>query len=498
MAPLVPQLWDLHGAHLLRLRKAEEELIHADAGFEEVLGQDRGLGELAEVVDHGLALGDQVKVVGELLRILHQRVVRPGDARVLKAVGCHFLLPRLHAHLHKGDEDAVLRHLDLRLSHDEPLARLPLIGAADIREVKATLHPHDGLGLLAHRKLLQVVVRLEEHVADACACQPRRLEALGLHRLHRVHGLLGGVDRVKGEARLRALLEADLECQGQVLQVHRSCRVRRGRKAKRIRAVLELQAAEPAAHGVALQLPCRAHVPGDHLRPPTNLILRAALRLHGACLGLAVLRLLAEVLLDHLRHAVRMHEALVLLAACVGKVSHGQAAVAAEDDLLLLGVLGDIKVPCRHLAQVPRAALLRAGRCELGTRIARGLRESADRREFLLERCGGVVREGPRARSAKIAWVEPHLRLALGELHAYCDKLAAASVLHHLAVEKAASLQADLIADVEAREGRVLAEASGVGKGRLKLHRLHGCHVQLSFRGACTHRRDGELHCSHA
>mmetsp|Transcript_73440 Transcript_73440/g.195136 ORF Transcript_73440/g.195136 Transcript_73440/m.195136 type:complete len:335 (+) Transcript_73440:1530-2534(+) len=332
MAPLVPQLWDLHGAHLLRLRKAEEELIHADAGFEEVLGQDRGLGELAEVVDHGLALGDQVKVVGELLRILHQRVVRPGDARVLKAVGCHFLLPRLHAHLHKGDEDAVLRHLDLRLSHDEPLARLPLIGAADIREVKATLHPHDGLGLLAHRKLLQVVVRLEHDLADAGALQPLGLETLDLPQVLDVARLAGGrAGQVQREERLAALRCTDTESERKVLEVDRGRRVERGEEAEL--GSLQHQAAHALRDLLALQEARKVHIARDELLLPADVVLGP---LHLLQIGIAALAslLIGLGLAQHdLCLALAMHEGR-LAARCISEVADGEAALGAQLQLL--------------------------------------------------------------------------------------------------------------------------------------------------------------------
>mmetsp|Transcript_28498 Transcript_28498/g.74161 ORF Transcript_28498/g.74161 Transcript_28498/m.74161 type:complete len:404 (-) Transcript_28498:148-1359(-) len=218
-AAVVPQLRDLEAAHG-RGRRAELEprLGELDARLQHELCDDRSLGDLAELVNNALALGDEVEVVREGLGVLHQRVIRPRERGVLQAGRAHQLLPGLDAHLEVGHEHGVLGDVELGLAHDEPLAGAPvLVEALDLGIVEAALHAHDWLLVLAHGQLLQVVVGLEHDLANTGSRQPLGLEALHLHGRLRHELILGGLDGVQGEEGLAARRAADLESDGQVL-----------------------------------------------------------------------------------------------------------------------------------------------------------------------------------------------------------------------------------------------------------------------------------------
>mmetsp|Transcript_43307 Transcript_43307/g.123466 ORF Transcript_43307/g.123466 Transcript_43307/m.123466 type:complete len:353 (-) Transcript_43307:994-2052(-) len=180
---LVPELRDLEAGQALGLRrKVEPGLLKIHLRVQEVLGQHRGLGQLTQVVDYALSLSDQVKILGEGFGILDQWVVSPRQPSVLHAAVSSGLLPRLDTHPDVRRQHTVIRQIDPSLLHHKPLASAPLfVEAFIICKVETTLHADDWLFILAHRELLQVVVRLEEHVPDARASQPLGLETFHLH-----------------------------------------------------------------------------------------------------------------------------------------------------------------------------------------------------------------------------------------------------------------------------------------------------------------------------
>mmetsp|Transcript_107929 Transcript_107929/g.337928 ORF Transcript_107929/g.337928 Transcript_107929/m.337928 type:complete len:207 (+) Transcript_107929:1427-2047(+) len=199
------------------------------------------------MIDHALPLSDQLKVVRERLGISHQRVVGARGLHVLQAVLALDLLPCLHGHSEVGYQCVVLGDLNLRLPDHEPLASIPLLHAALLLgEVEATLHAYDGLLVLPHGELLQVVVRLEEDIAHAGALQPLRLEVLQLHAAARLRPRTGLHQRVQREGGLAALGVAHLEGQGEVLEVHGAGGVHGGQHADRgtLHALLQHQAAQ--------------------------------------------------------------------------------------------------------------------------------------------------------------------------------------------------------------------------------------------------------------
>mmetsp|Transcript_8221 Transcript_8221/g.23499 ORF Transcript_8221/g.23499 Transcript_8221/m.23499 type:complete len:253 (+) Transcript_8221:1506-2264(+) len=229
-ATVVPQLWHLQTAtEVGRAAQVEPRLLELDAGLQQELGDDGRLGHLAQLGDDALPLGDQVEVARECLGVSHQRVVRARQRRVLQAaVWVEDLLAGLNAHLQVRHQHGVLGQLDLRMPHDEPLAGAPLLlEVRRLRVLEAALHADNGLLVLAHGKLLEMIVGLEHHLAHTGASDPLGLESFPLHRCAWVAALSGarGVHGVQREQRLAPLDAANLERQREVLQIHRRRRL---------------------------------------------------------------------------------------------------------------------------------------------------------------------------------------------------------------------------------------------------------------------------------
>mmetsp|Transcript_20182 Transcript_20182/g.63103 ORF Transcript_20182/g.63103 Transcript_20182/m.63103 type:complete len:263 (+) Transcript_20182:371-1159(+) len=262
-------------------------------------------------------------------------MVRPRRADVLQAVLAHQLLPCLNTHPDMWHQDLVLRHLHLGLPHDEPFAGVPLIAPVPVGIVVAALHAHDRLLVLAHGELLQVIVRLEEDLANGRARQPCGLEALQEHRGLRIEGAAFGVHRVQGEERLPALAPADLNRQREVLQIDGRGRVERRGNAHAF-PLLQHQAAHALRRQAALQPACSCCVPRNPRRPPADVVLDT---IHVLPLGLGLLAsllLLARLAQQLLRHALAVEPGLRLALARVPPVARGQPAEGAE--VLLLPV----------------------------------------------------------------------------------------------------------------------------------------------------------------
>mmetsp|Transcript_64593 Transcript_64593/g.172300 ORF Transcript_64593/g.172300 Transcript_64593/m.172300 type:complete len:324 (+) Transcript_64593:1007-1978(+) len=125
---LVPELRDLLGGEwLLRSLKGHPRVVKASLVLHHELGKACRLGELPQVVNGALPLRNEVKVVGEGLGVLDQRVVMPGDWHVFVAIGALADLTGLNAELHTRDHNVVLRHLDLGLLDHKPLSANPLL-----------------------------------------------------------------------------------------------------------------------------------------------------------------------------------------------------------------------------------------------------------------------------------------------------------------------------------------------------------------------------------
>mmetsp|Transcript_66352 Transcript_66352/g.194192 ORF Transcript_66352/g.194192 Transcript_66352/m.194192 type:complete len:281 (+) Transcript_66352:2322-3164(+) len=206
----------------------------------------------------------------------------------------HLLLSSLHAHCHARDQDVTVRHEDLRILHNEPRTSRPeLVHPLRFREVEGALHADDGLLVLAHGQLLQVIVRLEHDLPKAGAHEPLWLEALLLHGAVTVFLAVQGVQR---ELRLPASLQAHLECQREVLQVDACCWLCSLHNAHCARFLVERQAAQAVLGGeIVSQLACRARVPRRSVRSPADAVLLALLLLLGGHLLLPGLLLLVHL-----------------------------------------------------------------------------------------------------------------------------------------------------------------------------------------------------------
>mmetsp|Transcript_43244 Transcript_43244/g.134501 ORF Transcript_43244/g.134501 Transcript_43244/m.134501 type:complete len:244 (+) Transcript_43244:558-1289(+) len=238
--------------------------------------------------DRALPLRDQVEEVRELLGVPEQRVVRSGDQRVLHgAVPAPDLPSRLHAHLHAGDQDVAVRDEHVRPPHHEPLASEPLLVCFLWQgEVGRALHANDWLLVLAHGKLLQVVVSLEHNLANTGAGQPTRLEALNLRELLHPVGFVHGVFiedrslkddvvlRVEGEEGFSAFFPPDLQCQSQILQVDGRCRVSRALDTNGVGLLVIDKAKQPLfRHAHAHQLTCIRNAARNPVRLPADVVL---------------------------------------------------------------------------------------------------------------------------------------------------------------------------------------------------------------------------------
>mmetsp|Transcript_39285 Transcript_39285/g.122263 ORF Transcript_39285/g.122263 Transcript_39285/m.122263 type:complete len:273 (+) Transcript_39285:420-1238(+) len=266
------------------------------------------------MVHHTLALGDEVEEMRKDLGILHERVALLGHRCVheLLLLVCQ-LLPSLHSHLDVGYQDVVLRERHLGVLHHKPLSASPSLLLP--LEVPHVLHAHDRLleHGVPHGQLLQVIVCLEEHLADHGSLQPR-----GAERLHLP--VLVGARGVQGEVRGHARLDADLEGRDQVEQVHRGLGVL-GLQQLQLWRVAALQ--RQAVHGLRggarrprdAALAQEVVVPRHHrLGPPADVVL-------GTVASLLPAVLLPPNLVLRLRgveqvpcHALPMKETLAVLA----------------------------------------------------------------------------------------------------------------------------------------------------------------------------------------
>mmetsp|Transcript_93440 Transcript_93440/g.269084 ORF Transcript_93440/g.269084 Transcript_93440/m.269084 type:complete len:216 (-) Transcript_93440:877-1524(-) len=204
---VVPLLFVERQVHLAEARLvvgSQPALVQMHLVVHEELGHDRSLRHFPQLVNDALPLSNQIEVVGEHLGVLHERVtfVRYwGVDKLLPAV-CD-LLPCLHSHFHMREQHVAIRQVDLRMLDDEPLATSPSLLLP--LEVPAILHANYRLveERVAHGQLLQVVIRLEEHLPHVGAPEPWRSEGLHLPRFV-------GVRRVQREIRGHVRTDAHL------------------------------------------------------------------------------------------------------------------------------------------------------------------------------------------------------------------------------------------------------------------------------------------------
>mmetsp|Transcript_49693 Transcript_49693/g.155494 ORF Transcript_49693/g.155494 Transcript_49693/m.155494 type:complete len:271 (-) Transcript_49693:303-1115(-) len=263
-------------------------------------------------------------------------MVRPRDCCITEAVTLDLLFAGLHTHLHERHEDAVSRHLDLRLAHNKPLARGP-VRPIHVGEVVAALHPNHGLLVLAHGELLQVHVGLEHHLSDARARQPLRLEALHLPlRMELIRRVcLAAKLGVEGEHGIPAAARAHLEGQGQVLQVDCGCRIGGGSDRDGVGGLIQGQAAHAFQRHVATaQLGGRPCIERDHLHLPADPVLLATSLLRFRVLLLTCLLLLLGLLQHELGLALSVHQRPAgIVVQVVGQLPYWQVALRAPAGL---------------------------------------------------------------------------------------------------------------------------------------------------------------------
>mmetsp|Transcript_2479 Transcript_2479/g.6378 ORF Transcript_2479/g.6378 Transcript_2479/m.6378 type:complete len:385 (+) Transcript_2479:703-1857(+) len=231
--------------------------------------------------------------------------------------------------------------MDLRVADDEPLAGVPL-AVVILEVVHAALHADDGLVILAHGELLQVVVGLEEELADARADQPRGLVALHLHPRLLALRLARHADGIQGEEGLVTTLAPHLQSQRQVLEVDGRGRLHGGGHAHCVCLLVQHEAAEAARPQVALHLPREGQATRDALRPPADVVLEAPFLLQNGILVQTLLVFLLALVLEQLRLALAMHEQAS--GARVAELADGQAAVRAEHHLLAVRLASRVEL----------------------------------------------------------------------------------------------------------------------------------------------------------
>mmetsp|Transcript_48941 Transcript_48941/g.111481 ORF Transcript_48941/g.111481 Transcript_48941/m.111481 type:complete len:461 (+) Transcript_48941:1702-3084(+) len=377
-------------------------------------------------------------------------MVWPSNGGVLEAMRAWDLFTGLDAHLHVGNDDVVLRELHLGAAHNEPLACPPglVVEVLILGMVKAALHSGDRLLMLAHGKLLEVVIGLEKHLTRAGACQPVGLEAL---HLHVGPGIVVAIKRIQREPHFRALPHAHLEGQGEILEVHCS-RWLQGRGHARAITLLHHEAAHATLRDNAAQLLGRLHAAGDRLDAPPDGVIRTL------CLLLGRLHVLSAlvILLQELRPASSVHAALRIVSLGVGDVANGKAALLAQKHLLAIRVLDSVEILRERLHEV------------LGLLVLGHLGEGSHQGEPGFQLRDRGTREGAGRSAAHVPGLEPQARVAIHALHTHRHELSSRLLTDHLAMPEATGLHADLIADVEERVRRMLAEAAGVAEGALQ------------------------------
>mmetsp|Transcript_88053 Transcript_88053/g.233778 ORF Transcript_88053/g.233778 Transcript_88053/m.233778 type:complete len:624 (+) Transcript_88053:547-2418(+) len=335
VATLIPELGNLQAAFLIGLHiEAEPRVLDEHFVVHQELGKHGCLRKLAQVIDHALALCDEVKTMLEGLGVLHQGVVSAREECVLEAARTGDLLAGLDTHVYARDQGVLLRQVHLGPPDDEPLSGVPLnLLPLLLREIKAALHANHRLHILAHGKLLQVHVRLEHGLSEARACKPSWLKSL--HLPEGLRTVQAGLLWVQGEHGLAAITDADLQGQRQVFHIQCRCGVHRGRDAGHVALLVKCQCVHAVGcHGKAHLLRA-GEIPWHLLEVPANTVLIAPAALPLGVAALAGLLLTAGALQHQLGLALSMQKAARLVAA-VGKVTNRQGTFWAEHETFLL------------------------------------------------------------------------------------------------------------------------------------------------------------------
>mmetsp|Transcript_46664 Transcript_46664/g.107839 ORF Transcript_46664/g.107839 Transcript_46664/m.107839 type:complete len:200 (-) Transcript_46664:627-1226(-) len=149
-------------------------------------------------------------------------MVWPRDASILYTVRTVDLLSGLYTHLDDWGHHLVFGHEHLGTLHHKPLTGDPLFAVGIVlghERIEATLHSNDGLNVLTHGKLLQMIISLKHHFTQACACKPQRFEALFLPA-HIIPTMTQAVVvEVQRKERLPPFTPSNFKCQLQVLHI---------------------------------------------------------------------------------------------------------------------------------------------------------------------------------------------------------------------------------------------------------------------------------------
>mmetsp|Transcript_22368 Transcript_22368/g.34072 ORF Transcript_22368/g.34072 Transcript_22368/m.34072 type:complete len:259 (+) Transcript_22368:595-1371(+) len=188
--------------------------------------------------------------------------------------------------------------------------------------------------MFTHGQLLQVIIRLEEYFADARACQPCGLEPFHLHRGLRVLN----VHWIQREHRLPVVTAAHLQCGGQVLQIDGRSWIDRGGDAHRVSILIENHATHALRYGEG-QFHRGLEVAGNVFDLPADFVLRAACLLRSQLLLLVFPLLRLQIMIHELSHALTVYEILCVVPGGVRQFAHWKAAMAAQHQLWLHGLV---------------------------------------------------------------------------------------------------------------------------------------------------------------
>mmetsp|Transcript_55097 Transcript_55097/g.172758 ORF Transcript_55097/g.172758 Transcript_55097/m.172758 type:complete len:444 (-) Transcript_55097:45-1376(-) len=294
---------------------------------------------------HALPLGDQVEVVRECLSVAHQGVVRARKPRILHATRAVDELSGLHAHVDARGEDISVRQTHLGAPHHKPLAGNPtpmMAGAPILPEhVETALHACDGLRVLTHGELLEVVVGLEKDLTEARAAQPLRLEALplpaGVSVARPAHG---AVVWIQGEEGFASLAPPHLDGDRQVLQIHAGGWVARMDELDRTGAPLQRHAAHALERREAQRQARQGPAAGSTaLQCPTDAILLAVRLLLGSVLPCVRLLLLLGSGQDQLGFALPVDQDHLIAMLDLLAVVDREAAHWAQEYFFSIGVV---------------------------------------------------------------------------------------------------------------------------------------------------------------
>mmetsp|Transcript_24696 Transcript_24696/g.61813 ORF Transcript_24696/g.61813 Transcript_24696/m.61813 type:complete len:349 (-) Transcript_24696:1247-2293(-) len=273
-------------------------------------------------------------------------MVWSGDLCVLYPVPVSHLLTRLNTHLYARNQHTFIGQLDRSLLHNEPLTCAPLLVVLiHFDDVMSTLHADNGLLVLAHGQLFEVIVRLEHRLTEAGAGKPCGLKTLHLHPgisflgIYPSHDIMHVIDWIQGKARLPILSQADLQSQREVGKVDSLRWICCRGWANGPCLFVEDQATHTIRRRGTIQFAQDRRALRDAIKLPTDVVL-LSLGLLKSSLALQPLTVvLSEVVHHDFCHAFTMHEGKLLGAPLVVcKLWQRQATMLTEHQLLAVGV----------------------------------------------------------------------------------------------------------------------------------------------------------------